>query len=155
MFFEIAHLAMHDDVIKLKHFRVTGPLWGESTDGFLTQSPVTQSFDISFDLRQNKQLSEQSRRRWLETQSRSLWRHCNCENDVTALTFMFNSKSWWKEHSAGISPPVYKSRALWDYGMGFSHWNGTCHHGGPSLDYHHGALSLSQFTATRLKIGYP
>ena len=31
--------------------------------------------DIFFDL--NKRLSKQSRRRWFETPSRSLWRHCN------------------------------------------------------------------------------
>ena len=30
-----------------------------------------------FDLRLNRQLSKQSRRRWFETPSRSLWRHCN------------------------------------------------------------------------------
>ena len=41
------------------------------------QRPVTQSFDVSFDLRLNKRLSKQSRRRWFETPYRSLWRHCN------------------------------------------------------------------------------
>ena len=30
-----------------------------------------------FDLRLNKRLSKQWRRRWFETPSRSLWRHCN------------------------------------------------------------------------------
>ena len=50
-------------------FRVTGPLWGEPpiTSGFPTQRPVTWSFDIFFDLRLNKQLSKQSRRRSLES----------------------------------------------------------------------------------------
>ena len=69
----------HDDVIKWKHFRVTGPLWGESTiyGGFPSQRPVTRSFDVFPDLRPNKRLSKQSRRRWFETHSRSLWRHCN------------------------------------------------------------------------------
>ena len=33
--------------------------------------------DVSFDLRLNKRLSKQWRRRWFETPSRSLWRHCN------------------------------------------------------------------------------
>ena len=32
---------------------------------------------IFFDLRLKKRLSKQSRRRWLETPSHSLWRHCN------------------------------------------------------------------------------
>ena len=60
-------------------FRVTGPLCGEPpvTGEFPTQSPVTQSFDVFFDLRLNRRLSKPSRPRWFETSSRSLWRHCN------------------------------------------------------------------------------
>ena len=50
-------------------FRVTGPL--------CSQRPVTRSFDVFFDLRLNKWLSKQSRRRWFEMPSRSLWPHCN------------------------------------------------------------------------------
>ena len=38
-----------------------------------SQGPVTRSFD----LRLNKRLSTQSRRRWFETPSRPLWRQCN------------------------------------------------------------------------------
>ena len=56
-------------------FRVTGPLWGAVTSGFPSQRPATQSFDV--DLRPNKWLNKQSRRRWFETQSQSFWRHCN------------------------------------------------------------------------------
>ena len=41
------------------------------------QRPVTRSFDVFYDMRLNKQLSKQSRRRWFETPSRSLWRHHN------------------------------------------------------------------------------
>ena len=42
-------------------FRVTGPLCGEFTGPgeFPTQRPVTQSFDVFFDLRLNKRLSKQ------------------------------------------------------------------------------------------------
>ena len=60
-------------------FRVTGPLCGEFTGPgeFPAQRPVTQSFDVFFDLRLNKRLSEQSWGWWFETQSGSLWRHCN------------------------------------------------------------------------------
>ena len=47
------------------------------TGRFPSQRPVTRSFDVFFDLRVNKRLSKQSRRRWFETLSRSLWRHCN------------------------------------------------------------------------------
>ena len=47
------------------------PVTGE----FPSQRPVTRSFDVFFDLRLNKRLSKQSRRRWFETLSPSLWRH--------------------------------------------------------------------------------
>ena len=60
-------------------FRVTGPCTGNSpvTGEFPSQRPVTRSFVFFFDLRLTKRLSKQSRRRWFETLSRSLWRHCN------------------------------------------------------------------------------
>ena len=61
-------------------FRVTGSLCaGNSpvTGEFPSQRPVTRSFDVFFDLRLNKQLSKQSRRRWYETSSCWLWRHYN------------------------------------------------------------------------------
>ena len=41
------------------------------------QRPVTQSFDVFFDLCLNKWLSKQSCGWWFETPSRSLWGHCN------------------------------------------------------------------------------
>ena len=47
------------------------------TGGFPSQRPVTRSFEFFFDLRLNKRLSKQPRRRWFETPSHSLWRHCN------------------------------------------------------------------------------
>ena len=49
------------------------PVTGE----FPSQRPVTRNFDVFFDLRLNKRLSKQSWGWWLETTSRSLWRHCN------------------------------------------------------------------------------
>ena len=60
-------------------FHVTGPLcWDSQVTGeFPTQRPVTRSFDAFLDLRLNKRLSEQPRRRWFETPSSSLWCHCN------------------------------------------------------------------------------
>ena len=47
------------------------------TGGFPSQRPVARSFDVFFDLHLDKRLSKQSIRRWFETPSRSLWRHCN------------------------------------------------------------------------------
>ena len=60
-------------------FRVTGHLCGEFTGPgeFLTQRPVTRSFDVFFDLRLNKRLSKQPWGWWFETPSWSLSRHCN------------------------------------------------------------------------------
>ena len=47
------------------------------TDELPAQRPVTQSFDVFFDLRLNIRLSKQSWGWWFETLSRPLWRHCN------------------------------------------------------------------------------
>ena len=48
-------------------FCVTGPLWGNppAIGGFPSQRPVTQNFDIFFDLWLYKRLSKQTRRQWL------------------------------------------------------------------------------------------
>ena len=67
-------------------FRVTGFCAGNSpetagnspvTGEFSSHRPVTRSFDVFFDLYLNRQLSKQSRGRWFEMPSRSLWHHCN------------------------------------------------------------------------------
>ena len=66
------------------------------TDGFTTQRPVDESFDVFFDPRLDQQLSKQWRRWWFE---RPLWRHCNAESgtgvggfphDVWQLSADFN-----------------------------------------------------------------
>ena len=49
------------------------PVTGE----FPAQRPVTRSFDVLFDLRLNKRLSQQSWGWWSQTPSHLLWRHCN------------------------------------------------------------------------------
>ena len=51
----------------------TSPVSGE----FPSQRPVTRGFETFFDLRLNKRLCKQTRHRWFETLSRSLWCHCN------------------------------------------------------------------------------
>ena len=68
-------------------FRVTGPLCGEFTDPgeFPTQRPVTQSFDVFFDMRPNKRLSKQSWGWWFEKLSLSLWRHRNVVANIVTL----------------------------------------------------------------------
>ena len=68
-------------------FRVTGHLCGEFTGArwIPTQRPVTQSFDVFFDLRLNKRLSKKCRGWWFETLSRPLWRHRNATSYCGAL----------------------------------------------------------------------
>ena len=61
------------------------------TDGSPSQSPVTRSFDVSFDLGLNKQFSEQSRRRRFETPSCSLWRQCS---EYTKATSHHLNQCW-------------------------------------------------------------
>ena len=84
-------------------FRVTGPLRGESTGHHwipLTK-PVTRSFDVFFDLRLYKRLNKQSRRRWFETPSRSLRRHCNVAfGDIKSPSWIRGGHSWWPTRSS-------------------------------------------------------
>ena len=54
-------------------FRVIGPLRGE----LIHRSAVTRSFGVFCDLRLRNRLNKQSKHRWIETPSRSLWRHSN------------------------------------------------------------------------------
>ena len=78
-------------------FRVTGPLCWEFTNHKRTHShrPVTQSFDVFFDLRLNKRLSKQSNPWYFETPSRSWWRHCDASApnglSLTIITLRSNS----------------------------------------------------------------
>ena len=59
-------------------FRVTGPLCREFTGHrWITKASDAEFRWAFFYLRLNKRLSKQSRRRWFETPSWSLWRHCN------------------------------------------------------------------------------
>ena len=88
------HKRRHDDVIKLKLFpallaicAVNSPVRSE----FPAQGPMTQSFDVFFDLRLNKRLSKQSWGWWSETPPRSLWRQCN-ENITSDNSIAVGSK---------------------------------------------------------------
>ena len=57
--------------------RVTSPLCREFTGHFPSQTPVTRSFDVFFDLPLKKRLSKQSICRWFQMPSYPLCRHCN------------------------------------------------------------------------------
>ena len=70
----------HDDVIKWKLFPRYWPfVWGihRSPVNVPHKGPITQSFHVVFDLRLNKRLSKQLRRRCFGMPYRLLWRQCN------------------------------------------------------------------------------
>ena len=111
-------------------FRVTGPLCGEFTGPgeFPTQRPVTRSFDVFFDVRLNKRLSKQPRGWWFETQSWSLWRHCNVEfafSHHLDMTYVRNLKEspyvvllthWDRDKMAAISQTTFSNAFFkWKY----------------------------------------
>ena len=54
------------------------PVTGE----FPSQRPVTQSFDVFYDLRLNKRLSKQVWGWWFETLLSPLWRHWNEDKEL-------------------------------------------------------------------------
>ena len=81
--------------------------WNSPVTGeFPTQRPVTRSFDVFYDLRLNKHLSNQSWGWWFETSSRPLWRHYN-ENDAISLSVydlfgrigIMRINRWYKQYS--------------------------------------------------------
>ena len=79
-------------------FRVTGPLWGESTGSPVNYLHKGQWGGASvFFLRLNKQLNKQSRSLWVETPSYSLWRYSSGTYGTTTRAI----KS--KEHEVVIS----------------------------------------------------
>ena len=67
------------DTITWKHFRVTGPLWGESTGHRWIPLKKASDAELCWFLyvRLNEQLRKQSTRRWFETPWQPLWRQCN------------------------------------------------------------------------------
>ena len=82
------------------------PVAGE----FPSQRPVTRSFDVFFDLRLNKRLNKQSRRRWFETQSCSLWRHWNVTQIWLSLWENFvNSK-----RTTDRPPAIHYEVMIWN-----------------------------------------
>ena len=71
---------------------------------FPSQRPVTRSFAVFFDMRLNKQLSKQSRRRWFETTSRSLLRQCNA---IYSL-YIFFILAWFLSCCKPVRSQVWK-----------------------------------------------
>ena len=88
----------------------SSPVTGE----FPSQGPVTRSFDVFFDPRLNKRLSKQSRRRWFETPSRSLWHLCNaCHILVGLMSYLYPELGGWLSQSSLMKHvPYYQVHVL-------------------------------------------
>ena len=69
------------------------------TGEFLTQRPVTRSFDVFFDLRLNKRLSKQSWGWWFETPSRPSWRHRNVKQPTGDI---LSFKNFWDHRDTTV-----------------------------------------------------
>ena len=96
-------------------FHVTGPLEGEST-GHLwippPQRPVTQNFDVFYDLRLNKQLGKQSRRRCLR-------RH-RAHYDFTLIGYNCSSDEIWFARICTYCPyltAIHSFHTIYGHGM--------------------------------------
>ena len=109
-------------------FRVTGLCGGESSSHRWIPLTKAQSFDVFSDLRLHIRLSKQSRRWWIETPSRSLWRHCNEWTFFAVwlywITITLGYKASWKHqtwhnsaygfllnHESDLMTPIKPSKA--------------------------------------------
>ena len=90
------------------------PVSGE----FPLQRPVTRSFDVFFDLRLNKRLSKQLRRRWFKTPSRSLWRHCSLNSTPCSQALAIGLKL----RRSPVGNTLFSVLAMWFSWHGFSNF---------------------------------
>ena len=85
---QIIFVQYHDDIIKWKHFPRYWP-FVRGIHRLPVDSPIKGQWRgalmLSLICAWNKRLNKQSRRRWFETESRSLWRHCNVSHDSPSL----------------------------------------------------------------------
>ena len=87
-------------------FRVTGPLCGNSpVTAEFSQRPLRQRFRVFFGQHLNKQ-NKQSSRRWFETPSRSLWRHCNVR---LSKKFIYHRKDNIKQTWSNCTDHIFSS----------------------------------------------
>ena len=92
--------SIHHEVIKWKHFPRYWPFVRgiHRSRWFPAQRPVTQSFDVFFDLPLNKRLNEQPLGWRFETPSWSLWRHGN----VHKMCSRYQSKNGFENYPIEI-----------------------------------------------------
>ena len=89
-----------------------------ATGEFPAQRPVTPSFDVFFDLRPNKRLSEQSWGWCFEMPLCSLWHHCNDNYDWATIVKKFWAPNAECAHSGskltGLHTVLLLLHAGWD-----------------------------------------
>ena len=95
------------------------------TSDFPSQRPVMRSFDVFFDLRLSKWLSEQLRCWWFEMPSRSLWCHCISIETIDRQLLLLNQNqpnvicTWFLDLNLGhyhwekLNPKKTKKVACW------------------------------------------
>ena len=87
---------------------------------------------VFFDLHLNKRLSRPSRRRWFETQSRPLWRHCNeicccwCQSSnvfqsAGFLFFLFGPNNNNTNNAFSLHPFLHSPIGYTEHGIKLSH----------------------------------
>ena len=82
------------------------------TAEFPSQRPLVRSVDVFFDLRLNKRLSKQSRCRWFETPSRSLWRHYDGRHITLMMIMSLGRQCAVVVRMIGVTPRSSNIRQL-------------------------------------------
>ena len=95
LYFQVMMMSSNGNI-----FRITGPLWGESTSyqWIPLAKAVMQCFDAFFDLHPNKRLCKQSRCRWFEMTSCSLWCHCNAFHITNSNPAVPHGSRCWQKN---------------------------------------------------------
>ena len=116
-------LSPHDDAIKWKHFPRCWPfVRGIHRSPVYSphKRPVTRSFLVFFDLRLNKRLQKQSRHRWCDTPSRSLWRHWKNNlphpPELLHLRLFYKSQNYFlEENPSCVTKRFHFGIVIWAY----------------------------------------
>ena len=91
-----------------------------ATGEFPSPRTVTRGFCVFFclffNLGLNKRLSKQSRRRWFQMPSRSLWRHCKCIKPISTSPYGITRPQWVKtlkpEQNCRCLPVIFSNTSL-------------------------------------------
>ena len=88
------------------------------TGGFPSQRRMTRSL-VFFDLRLNQRLSKQPKRRWFETPSRSLYRHCKAISEARREQLGFHTFHTWISFVCKLLTECLYTIKRMDYALSF------------------------------------